>query len=496
VTVVSDDDDEEDSEAQENRICAACIGEAFLKEQVERTGEEAMCSYCEQDGKTISIGELADEMESALEDHFCRTSDQPDHFEEMMMRDDESSYQWERHGDPVGYVIADAAHVDEEPAEDVRQALYERHEDFDAAAAGDENPFDEEAHDTDKDPEDHELRASWSYLERSLKAETRFFNREAEATLSSVFEGLTQHVTRDGKSVIVDAGPGNELSSLFRARVFRSWDKLQQALGRPDLGLGPPPAEVAIAGRMNARGISVFYAATEPDIAIAEVRPPVGSRVAVARFDLVRLVRLLDVEALRSILVRGSVFDPSYIRGLEKAKFLERLSNRIIIPVLPEDEPADYLITQAIADYLSGLVTPAIDGIIFRSVQSTGAGVNVVLFHKSSAVRLLDIPEGTEIIARLEGWDDDEPVPDYYVWENLPAQQDDGAGDEPHPLFAIPSDKDIREATLQVDPTSLKVHHIRGAAYTTDEFDVKRHRSIAEAQVQTTAKASDFEDLL
>ena len=99
-------------------------------------------------------------------------------------------------------------------------------------------------------------------------------------------------------------------------------------------------------------------------------------------------------------------------------------------------------------------------------------------------------------ITELEGFDDDEPVPDYYVWENLPAQQEDPAGDDPYPVFAIPSDNDIREPTLQVDPTSLKVHHIRGAAYTTDEFDVKRHRSTAEARVQTGAKPSDFEDLL
>ena len=39
---------------------------------------------------------------------------------------------------------------------------------------------------------------------------------------------------------------------------------------------------------MNAKGISTFYGATNEDIALAEVRPPVGSQVAIARFDIIR----------------------------------------------------------------------------------------------------------------------------------------------------------------------------------------------------------------
>lgn len=64
-----------------------------------------------------------------------------------------------------------------------------------------------------------------------------------------------------------------------RARVFQSEDKLEMAMCRPDLQLGSPPALVAAAGRMNARGISVFYGANDPKAAIAEVRPPVEARL-------------------------------------------------------------------------------------------------------------------------------------------------------------------------------------------------------------------------
>jgi len=36
---------------------------------------------------------------------------------------------------------------------------------------------------------------------------------------------------------------------------------------------------------MNAGGIAVFYAATAPKVALAEVRPPVGSKVLIGRFE-------------------------------------------------------------------------------------------------------------------------------------------------------------------------------------------------------------------
>jgi hypothetical protein len=44
--------------------------------------------------------------------------------------------------------------------------------------------------------------------------------------------------------------------------------------------------------------------------------------------------------------VGGSRFDPSFTRRLQKAKFLEGLSARIGRPVMPDDEPLNYLASQ------------------------------------------------------------------------------------------------------------------------------------------------------
>ena len=71
---------------------------------------------------------------------------------------------------------------------------------------------------------------------------------------------------------------------------------------------------------------------------------------------------------------------------------------------MPDDEPFDYLPTQAIVDFLSALPEPTIDGLIYPSVQSGEKGKNVVLFHKASRVQEVPVTPGTKIEAHL-GWD-------------------------------------------------------------------------------------------
>ncbi len=271
----------------------------------------------------------------------------------MMLRDRESNYEFERHGEPVVWAIANAAEVDEAIATDVQQILEDRHADFEMAKVGEECEFANDSYYEERGADDIELRHEWRYFEHSLKTESRFFNKHAEGVLASLFEGLPEHETFEGKRVVTEVGPGQEITSVYRARVFQSESPLKEALERPDQGLGPPPEAVATGGRMNARGISVFYGALDVEVALAEIRPPVGSRVMLGKFELARPLKVLDVEALRSVLVKGSVFDGGHIHKLERAKFLGRLSDRITRPVMPNDEPSDYLVTQAIADYLA-----------------------------------------------------------------------------------------------------------------------------------------------
>jgi len=237
---------------------------------------------------------------------------------------------------------------------------------------------------------------------------------------------------------------------------------------------------------MNARGVALFYGATHPEAALAEVRPPVGSRTLVGRFDIVRPLRLLDIEALRSVYVDGSIFDGAYMARLEMAKFLEFLSGRMTMPVMPDDEPSEYLITQVIADYLATNQNLDLDGLLYPSVQQSGRRQNVVLFRRASRVAELDLPEGSEIQVRLDEHDEDGVVPDYWVWEKVPepssAADNESEEDDLAPFlrttfwdpFAEPSDD--REPSLSVALETLHVHHVEAIKIKTSPFLVNRHR--------------------
>ena len=329
----------------------------------------------------------------------------------------------------------------------------------------------------------------WRGFENLVKTEARFFSRTAANQLTSIFDGMDELRTRDGRRVVVDAGPGTGLDSLYRARVFQSDDKLRAALGRPDIHLGSPPASLAAAGRMNARGISVFYGANNQKVAIAEVRPPVGTQIAVAQFEIIRKLRLLDLEILSDVRVTESLADCGPNGRIEGAMFLRSLTGRITRPVMLDDEPFEYLATQAIVDFLATQASVQVDGIIFPSLQAVGDAFNLVLFHKAARVELMNVPEGTEFSASTGRWAEDGWVDDYQVTEKVPPfggqvntnEQDRRWSDCPAIAGAIPGgsrDTDWRDASLRVLPESVEVHRVKRVDFATDEFMAKRHRRL------------------
>lgn len=468
------------------QVCFACVGEQYLSDEIRAKGKRAKCCFCKKTRRSYGVGEIAERIETAFEQHYIRTSDQPNDWEHMLLRDRESSYEWDRHGEPVTDAIMNAAEIPQAAADDIQKILANKHEDFDLAAMGEETEFADDSYYEEKGATDETWQEEWRSFENSLKTEARFFSRTAAKHLASIFDGIDELRTRDGRPLVVDAGPGTNFHALYRARVFQSGDRLEAALGRPDRQLGSPPALLAAAGRMNARGISVFYGANDPKAAIAEVRPPVGSQVAVAEFEIIRKLQLLDLTALRDVRIAGSIFDVGLAARLERAQFLRSLSGRITRPVMPDDEPFEYLATQAIADFLATESSVSIDGIVFPSVQVAGDVLNVVLFHKSARVESMDIPKGTEISARTgqfgeDGWEDD-----YAVIEEVPPASQEAKKDKDYnecpdfdAIAALPwreADADWREATLRIVSDSLKVHRVRRVEFETEGFSVRRHR--------------------
>jgi hypothetical protein len=473
-----------DDRDDQKHICFECAHETYLAQMIEKVGKSEECSYCGQTQACIPIEELADCVETAFHDHYVRTSDQPHSWQQSLLSDRESDYDWERDGQPVLDAIEEAAAIPHEAAEDVLKILDDRHGDFDSAAMGEETEFSYDSYYEEKSASAHGWNEEWRCFEQSLRTEARFFSRSASELLARVFGNIDVLKTKPRHPLVVDAGPNRRLNHLYRARVFQSDEKLEVALCRPDLHLGSPPARLASAGRMNARGISVFYGATNSSVALAEVRPPVGSKIVVAKFGIERPLRLLDLTALNGVRDGGSIFDPSLKGRLERVAFLQSLGRRMTRPVMPDDEAFDYLATQAITDFLATENEPTLDGIIFDSAQSKD-GRNVVLFHKAARVEEIALPKGTEIKANTgygteDGWEIDygvrESVPKS-VEPEPPSEKDDLISFVPHFSPSYSPDEDQRLAALRVDPTTLEVHHVGWVKVNSTRFAVSRHRS-------------------
>ncbi|HBQ40188.1 MAG TPA: hypothetical protein DD808_06410 [Halieaceae bacterium] len=473
---------DEIAELNAKRICTECIGEECLSNHVAATGVAAKCDYCSQTATTWRLEQLAESIETAFDHHYIRTADQPDSWQERMLADRESHYEWFREGQPTVEAFQEAAVIELEVAENVQSILDDKYACYDPSDMDGETEFSAGCHYEEKGATDEAWQADWRNFEKSIQREARFFSRSAAAHLTQVFGHIDSLKTITNQPLVVDAGPQCVLNHLFRARVFQSEDPLLKALCRPDQELGPPPARHAAAGRMNAQGISVFYGATSLQSAIAEVRPPVGSRVAVARFNILRPLRLLDLTALEHACDTGSIFDSTLKDRLERVAFLRSVGKHMTRAVMPDDQALDYLATQAISDFLATENEPALDGIVFQSAQAR-EGRNVVLFHKASKIEAMPLPNGAKISASSGYATEEWYEIDYSVSEEIPkVLPADSPKRRPWLDDLLPFDPaDIqglepRKNTLCVDPGSVEVHFVEWVQVNCTPFPVTRHR--------------------
>lgn len=261
--------------------------------------------------------------------------------------------------------------------------------------------------------------------------------------------------------------------------MFESEGSVEQALKHPERHLGPPPAGIGKAGRMNAKGVAVFYGATNELTAIAEVRPPVGSIVVTSAFNVIRPLRLLNLAALSSVRPDTglSYFDPVRVEQAQRCAFLIELQAKLLVPVMPELEEQGYLITQVIADFLSTHPTLSLDGIFFPSIQvSDHAGVtpghNVILFSSSCGVLKHEAEYEVEHVSL---WEHDEDGSSFQPEIRPGKQKEHPSRRRGERLSARPQEQPLYEATLEVIRSQIRFHRVKGAVYHTASHDVLCH---------------------
>jgi len=383
-------------------ICARCIGNLELSYLVAANAREHdICDYCEYSQPAVDLDFVAQQCSDVIETFFENSSQTMAviHFDRVPAGEDLQSLLKRLVGAPDGAI------------EEIQESLQQIWHDTET----NESIYGE-------DPwfvpslgfGGTEFQSGWHDMETSLRNEARYSNPKAIAFLESIFGQLDSDITSEGLSVLTEAGKGSVYDALYRARVFQLEEEMRQALEHPERNLGAPPAGVAKSGRMNARGQPALYGATTVETALAEVRPPVGSWVVVARFALIRPLHLLNLSLLSQLRLhsQASFFDPESKRVFQRYAFLRELSRRLVRPVMPESEEHDYLITQVIADYLAMHPRMRLGGIIYPSVQRgahshSATGENVVLFHKAATAIAANAKASTAE-AELYDYEDDD----------------------------------------------------------------------------------------
>lgn len=437
------------SEGDDRRLCRACTTSAWLRKEMVNNGSLGDCAFCDNENEPgLPLHVVASFVDQAFEDHFDQTPEEPSSWEYAVSGGDTSD--WDRPGDEIQYVIEDVVGVNDEVAEELRDLLADHHYDHEDAKMGIELPFSKRSQYARKATDDLHVHSSWLALENELKHSRRFFSPHIKARLDFVFGSVVSHTTTDGHPVVVVVGPNQAIDHVFRGRPIKGKSELQPVLARPECELGAPPPALARANRMNPTGVPALYGARTSAICLSELRQPVGREVVIARFDIIRNLRLLDVDALASVRTVKECLDPTHLEECQRVEFFKRLSKRITRPVMPDDEPLEYLITQVIAEYLA--VHHDLDGMLYGSVQADEPRANIVLFPHATTVEPIAWPVGMK--AKLESPPTEDG--DECIMVMREAGEEDADAPPPAPTPVNPA--------LRLVHTSVQVHRIRAVA--------------------------------
>lgn len=346
-------------------MCLAHIMDPFLLRRVDQHAKDGVCVLCEEaglavGGPVVNLGHVAEIVDEAAGRHYNH---------EGQFFDDEQ-------------ILAPKT------TEEVVEALLDRcltSEVYDLACKLVAGIISEELDWFEPYDMDHEagVEFEWNDFEQSVKHESRLLSIPEGSKAQTAPEKNYEFV----RSLLVFAADHAGLiqplargTKLFRARTERDSLKLERAArDSPEAELGPAPEDRASAGRMNAQGVPMFYAAFDAETACAEVasHSPYDEVIA-GTFILQQPLRVLDLT--QSLPIR-SVFDDSPpAEGEFRLASLGYYVKRITQPVILDgNHPVDYAPTQVLTEAFRYWAHPHIDGIVYPSLVSKG-GKNVVLF--------------------------------------------------------------------------------------------------------------------
>jgi hypothetical protein len=357
-------------------ICRRCIENPDLKDVIRREGQSVVCGCCgEDDEPAITISRLSDVIDPVFKVMY-------DFGDEVPTSDGRMAQEGFDLSTTLQILLAQVLDCEAE----LIAKLKERHNS--RAPDGEPPYYDDERHYVIQEDNGYYLASAivdWGKTLRELKHSRRFFSPSATKLFSKLFAGVDGLTAMYQGNLVPVSRTVAAGTSLYRARSCRNKGEIKKFSNDPLKHLGPPPSHLARNGRMNAEGVAVLYCATNIETCLAEMRPAIGMQMAVAEFETISDLRILDFERLEWAQVPNKLgpFHPRYAEEKDRAVLLGHLHTLITRPVTPGRE-TNYLITQTMAEYLAHVHEPPFDGVAFSSAQREG-GTNIVLFPRSES---------------------------------------------------------------------------------------------------------------
>lgn len=231
-----------------------------------------------------------------------------------------------------------------------------------------------------------EVISEWQGFAHELIHGRRYFNQDVQRFFGSlVFEALQAkpHEGAETRLVVNKLVAG---SKLFRARIANSAQELQKILENPGAELSAPPKLFAANNRMSAAGMPLLYVSQTLETCVAEVRPSIGDTVVVGTFSPTRDMTIFDFTALEGEFHHDalSLFEGGQHQRARHRLLLRLLREELGRPLRAQD--TDYVMTQALTEFIRYHTGVDFDGVAFRSVQNK-EGINYVLFDSGDESR-------------------------------------------------------------------------------------------------------------
>lgn len=381
-------------DAPDKHVCAECVEDNYLKSVIMDNVSENHCDYCNRtacEPIAAPLSAIIDPVSDALYYHFAEPG------EAGLPRDTGEWIDEERITYTADALESLPLHCDAVLFDDIAQSFHNTS--WYPCASG----FWLNLHRHD------ELRYSWERFTHEVKHRSRFFFTSHQNDGENDYDSnknpfdLLNEIGRMTESLeLVHTIPAK--TSLFRVRRAKS-----DVTYKTFEDVGPPPMDVATAGRMNPSGISYFYLALEENTALAEIvdRPP--TLIGRASFMIKEDLCVLDLTKLPTL---PSVFDKDETDTREILIFLNGFINAISEPIKRDGrEHIEYVPSQVVSEFFAQVFrTEAgdqLDAVIYPSAVMPG-GRNVVIFPlRDYGRQLKDLIEITSInMVEIQDWHD------------------------------------------------------------------------------------------